>query len=114
MAKAKLPNALERRHVIERDLAPAQALRLAEAYLGEKRVVEALVFLHKARAEDRLREIGEGAVRDGDVFLMRQVATLLGTSIAADAWRAAAAAAEECGKARYAADAARQASRQGA
>lgn len=114
MAKFRLPDALERRHLIEKDLAPAQALRLAEAYLAEERVVEALAFLRKANAEDRLRAIGEQAARDGDVFLMRQAATWLGTAPPAEEWRAAADASRERGKLRYAADAERQASRRGA
>ena len=114
MAKTKLPNALERRHLLEKDLAASQALRLAEAYLAEERVVEALAFLRKAGADDRLREIGERAVRDGDVFLVRQVAALVGETPTQEQWSAAAAAAEAGGKARYAADAARQATRRGA
>lgn len=113
MAKTKLPSALERRHLIEKDLGAAQALRLAEAYLAQERVAEALVFLRKAGAEDRLREIGEQAMRAGDVFLMRQVAGLTGEPPSAEQWAAAATAAEERGKTRYAADAARQATRQG-
>ena len=114
MAKTRLPNALERRHLLEKDLAASQALRLAEAYLAEERVVEALAFLRKAGADDRLREIGERAVRDGDVFLVRQIAALVGEPPTAEQWSATAAAAEAGGKARYAADAARQATRRGA
>lgn len=114
MAKVRLPNALERRHLVEKDLPAAQALRMAEAYLAEERVVEALAFLKKAGADDRLREIGEQAKLDGDVFLMRQVAACLGTAPSAAEWEAAAAAANENGKLRYAADAERHAARQGA
>jgi hypothetical protein len=112
MAKHKLPDALERRHLIEKDLSAAQALKLAEAYLADERVVEALVFLKKAGADDRLRAIAEQAKLDGDVFLMRQVGTWLGQPPSADDWRAAAAVAQERGKLRYAADAERQAGRQ--
>jgi hypothetical protein len=114
MAKTRLPDALERRHLIEKELAAAQALRLAEAYLAEERVVEALVFLKKAGAEERLQAIEEQAKLDGDVFLMRQVATWLGSPPSAEQWSAAAAAAQERGKLRYAADAERQAGRRGA
>ncbi|CAG0949679.1 hypothetical protein MYXO_00122 [Myxococcaceae bacterium] len=112
MAKAKLPDALARRHLVEKSLAPAQALRLAEAYLEQERVVEALVFLQKAGAVDRLRAIAEQAKLDGDVFLMRQTAALLGEAPSAADWRAAAEAAREQGKLRFAADAERQATRQ--
>ena len=113
MAKDKLPDALSRRHLIEKELSAAQALKLAEAYLAEERVVEALVFLNKAGAEDRLRALAEQAKLDGDVFLMRQVATWLGQAPSAEDWRAAEAAARARGKLRYAADAERQAGRQG-
>ena len=113
MAKQLLPDALTRRHLIEKELAPAQALRLAEAYLTEERVVESLVFLKKAGAEERLRALAGQAKLDGDVFLMRQVATWLGQAPSAEDWRAAAAVAQERGKLRYAADAERQAGREG-
>jgi hypothetical protein len=113
MAKTKLPDAMERRHLIEKAIPPAQALRLAEAYLAEERVIEALVFLKKAGAEQRLQPIGEQAKLDGDVFLMRQVATWLDSAPSGQEWSAAAAAAQERGKLRYAADAERQAGRQG-
>jgi hypothetical protein len=114
VATRKLPDALERRHLIEKDLAPAQALKLAEDYLAQERVVESLVFLKKAGAEERLRALAEQAKLDGDVFLMRQVATWLGASPTAEEWRVAAGVAHERGKLRYAADAERQAGRQGA
>lgn len=114
MAKTKIPDALARRHLIEKELSAAQALRLAEAYLAEDRVVESLVFLKKAGAADRLREIAGQARDAGDVFLMRQVASLLGESPTAEEWRAAAEAARAQGKLRFAADAERQAGRQGA
>ena len=113
MAKTKLPDALVRRHLIEKDLSPAHALRLAEAYLEDERVVESLVFLKKANASDRLRAIGEQAKLDGDVFLMRQVASLLEEPPSGEDWRAAATVAQERGKLRYAADAERQAGRRG-
>jgi hypothetical protein len=111
MAKNLLPDALERRHLIEKDLAEAQALRLAEAYLAEDRVVESLVFLKKANADERLRALAGQAKLDGDAFLMRQIASWLGQAPSAGDWRAAAAVAQERGKLRYAADAERQADR---
>lgn len=111
MAKSKLPDALTRRLLIEKELSPAHALRLAEAYLEEERVVESLIFLKKAKADDRLRAIGEQAKLDGDVFLMRQVAALLEEPPSGEDWREAAIVAQERGKLRYAADAERQAGR---
>jgi hypothetical protein len=112
VAKPRLPDALARRHLIEKELAPAQALRLAEAYLAEERVVEALVFLQKAGALDRLRAIAEQAKLDGDVFLMRQAAALTGEPPSSADWQTAAEAARQRGKLRFAVDAERQAGRQ--
>ena len=66
MAKNMIPNPLERRHLVERDLSEAHALRVAEAYLEEGRTVEALDFLCKAEAEDRIADLRAGAVRAGD------------------------------------------------
>jgi hypothetical protein len=111
--KSTLPDALARRLLIEKELSAAHALRLAEAYLEEERVVESLLFLKKANATDRLRTIGEQAKLDGDVFLMRQVASLLEELPSGEDWRAAASVAQERGKLRYAADAERQAARRG-
>ena len=42
MARPKIPGPLERRHLIERELAPAQAIKTAEAYLAEGRAIEAV------------------------------------------------------------------------
>ncbi len=112
MAATRLPNALVRRHLIEKELSAAHALRLGEAYLAEERVVEALVFLRKAGAADRLRAIAEQAKLDGDVFLMRQVAAITGEAPSAADWRTAGEAARERGKLRFAADAERQAGRE--
>jgi len=112
MATVRLPDALARRHLIEKELTAAHALRLAEAYLAEERVVEALAFLQKAGATDRLRAIAEQAKLDGDVFLMRQAAALSGEPPSAADWRTVGEAARERGKLRFAADAERQADRQ--
>jgi hypothetical protein len=37
MARGKLPNPLERRHLVERDLSPERSRAIAEAYLAEGR-----------------------------------------------------------------------------
>jgi hypothetical protein len=54
VARSKIPDPLARRHLIERSLQPAQALRVAEAYLEQGRALEAIEFLRKAEARDRL------------------------------------------------------------
>ena len=113
MARSKIPGPLERRQLIERELAPAQALKTAEAYLAEGRALEAVEFLGKAGDEERLQALRREALEAGDVFLMRAVAAAMGKAPDRDEWLALAAAAEASGKQRYAADARRQAERGG-
>ena len=43
MAQPKIPNPLDRRHLIEKELPAERALALAEAYLEEGRTEEAVV-----------------------------------------------------------------------
>ncbi len=111
MAKSKVPDPLERRHLVERELPPAQSLRLAEAYLAEGRALEAVDFLRKAGEKDRLSAVRAEAVAAGDSFLLRIVATALGEPPNRESWRQLAEAAEAAGKQCYAADARRQAAR---
>ncbi len=111
MPRSKIPGPLERRHLIERELAPAQALKTAEAYLAEGRAIEAIEFLAKAGDEERLQALRREALEAGDVFLMRAVADAMGKAPDRDEWLALAAAAEASGKQRYAVDARRQAER---
>jgi len=113
MEKSKIPNPLARRHLLERDLAPAQALRLAEAYLVEGRALEAVDFLRKADARDRLAELRDDAIAAGDSFLLRIVSTALGEAPDRASWDRLAVAADAAGKLRQAADARRQAARGG-
>jgi hypothetical protein len=105
VAKSKIPDPLARRHLIERELTPAQALRLAEAYLAEGRALEAIDFLRKAGARDRLAALREQAVAAGDVFLLRALALALEEAPDRAAWARLAEAAAAAGKQRYAADA---------
>ena len=111
MAKSKVPDPLQRRHLIERPLAPAQALKLAEAYLGQGRSLEAIEFLRKAGANDRLAAVRAEAVAAGDAFLYRMVTTALGEPPDRAGWLALAESADAAGKERHAADARRQAAR---
>ena len=113
MARPKIPGPLERRHLIERELAPAQAIKTAEAYLAEGRAIEAVEFLAKAEDGERLQELRREALEAGDFFLMRAVAGAMGKAPDRDEWLALAAAAEAAGKQHYAADARRQAERAG-
>jgi len=109
--KSAIPNPLERRHLVERNAAPEVSLRLAEAYLAEGRAWEAIVFLHKAGARDRLAELREEAIAAGDFFLVREFTRALGDEVPAANWRATSEAAAAAGKERYAASAHRMAER---
>jgi len=111
MAKKKYPDSLRRRLLIEQELDPARALQIAEAYLEEDRGMEAVAFLVKANARERLVALQERAVGEGDPFLLREVSTALGQEADAATWRALAEAARAGGKDLYAAEANRQAAR---
>ena len=107
MAKSVLPDPLARRHLIERELAPEQSLRTAEAYLAEGRTWDAIAFLAKAGASDRLRALRDEAIAAGDAFLVRELARSLREDVSTEQWLAVAGAAEAAGKTRYAAQARR-------
>lgn len=111
MAKSVIPDPLKRRHLVEEDLDPARAMAIAEAYLAEGRVPEALAFLEKAEARDRLAELRDAAVAEGDVFVLRATASALGEEVEGEIWARVAETAEAAGKALYAREARRQAQR---
>jgi hypothetical protein len=111
VAKPGIPDPMKRRHLVEEDLDAGRALALAEAYLAEGRVVEAIVFLEKAEARDRLTALREEAVAAGDFFLLRATAGALGEEVSPAVWLRLADAAEAAGKALYAHEARRQAQR---
>lgn len=107
MARSRLPDPLDRRHVLARGLAPEKAGRIADAYLEEGRRVEALDFLAKAEASEKLAELRRAAVAEGDLFLLRAAARVGGEPVSAEEYRQVAAAARAAGKLRYAQDAER-------
>lgn len=109
MARARIPDPLSRRHLVESDLDPAKAKALAEAYLAEERVIDALPFLAKAGDRERLEALRREAVEAGDPFLLRQVAEALGEPPDAAAWRELAERAAAAGKEVYATEARRNA-----
>ena len=111
MAQSRIPNPLLRRHLVERELPPAHALRIAEAYLEEGRSVEALEFLRKAGAVDRLAALRREAIEAGDAFLLRGVVAAGGAPATREDWLALAEAATAAGKLRYADEARRQSQR---
>lgn len=107
----RIPDPLKRRHLVEKEEDPAKCLALAEAYLETGRVIEALLFLQRADAQDRLDEVFEQGISEGDVFLVRETARIRGTEVDGRVWRRVAEAATRLGKARYAEDATRFADR---
>ncbi len=111
MAKSKIPNPLERRHLVERELPTPQALAIADAYLAENRATEAPDVLRLAGADERLAELRSEAVSSGDAFLLRAVARAMEAPPKREEWRRLAEAAAAAGKERYAEEARRQAER---
>lgn len=102
MAKSVIPDPLRRRHLIEQELTEVQSLALADAYLAEDRVPEALAFLVKAGAREKMQALVDRAVADGDAFLLKQIADAMSEDPGTARWLAAAEAAESAGKLRYA------------
>jgi hypothetical protein len=111
MARSVLPDALARREWIEQPLDAARALRVAEAYLAEERTAEAVAFLKKAGATERLGALREEAIRSGDAFLLKEVCRALDEEATAAQWRQLRDAAAAAGKGSYAVEAQRQADR---
>lgn len=109
MAKTKIPDPLKRRHLLEESLSPAKALTLAEAYLEDGRVAEAIAFLARAGAEERLQALRDEAVVAGDPFLLRETCTALDEEPSVEHWRRTAEAARAAGRELQAQDAERQA-----
>ena len=111
MARTAIPDPLERRHLVEKDLSPAQAIAIADAYLAQDRCVEAVDFLRIAKAADRLAELRARAIADGDAFLFRCVAGAQQTPPTREEWQRLATAATGRGLERYAVEARRQVER---
>lgn len=111
MAKSGIPNPLERRHLVERDLPADQALAIADAYLEAGRQDEAVAFLRKADAQERLQELADGAVAAGDVFLLTEVSRAQGREPESETWKRLAENARRAGKDAYADTAERHAHR---
>jgi hypothetical protein len=109
MARPVIPDPLTRRHLVEGELDPKKALRIAEAYLEEGRDCDAVPFLGKAEAREQLEAVRERAVESGDAFLLRQASGALGDKPGPERWRSLAANARRLGKEVSARDAERQA-----
>ena len=102
MAKHKIPNALERRHLLERKLGSTEALAIGAAYRAEGRSLDAVAFLVKAEAVPALDELANEAVADGDAFLLRNIGEARGIEFDGAIWQRVADAASDSGKDLYA------------
>lgn len=102
MAKTAIPNPLKRRHLIEQEIDNDQCLAIADAYQAAGRHFEALQFLVKADAGERIAALADEAVGSGDAFLLKQVADAQNSDPGPDRWTKLAAAADERGFGRYA------------
>ncbi len=108
MAKSKIPSPLERRHVVEKDLNVKNAMEIADAYIADGRSFEAIDFLSKVEATDRLNELRDLAIESGDAFLFQAIVRAGGEEPDKEAWSRLAEAADAAGKERYADVARRQ------
>jgi len=114
MAKrAAIPDALERRHELEKPLESARARAIGEVYLAQQRELEAIAFLKKAGASDALERLCAAAIERGDAFLLREACAALGHEPERASWEALARAAEAAGREKYATEAKRQVERLG-
>jgi hypothetical protein len=105
--RTRAPDALKRRHLVESELSAPRALAIAEAYLADGRPFDALTFLSKAGAAERLRTLLGEAAAAGDLFLVREIGALLGEPPDPETWLQVAEAAAAAGKERYAVEARR-------
>ena len=108
---AQIPDPLARRHELEKALEPTQARALGEAYLAERRELEAVAFFKKAGASDALEKLCAAAIERGDAFLLREACMALGREPERDAWERLARSADMQGRERYANEARRQVER---
>ena len=111
MAKSKIPDPIARRLLVERELSADQALAIADAYLAEDRREEAVDFLGKAGADDRLQALADEAIASGDVFLLTEISRVQGREPDSETWRRLAESARAAGKDVYAETADRHAHR---
>ena len=108
VAQPKIPDALTRRHLIDKEMDAAGSLAIAEAYLEDGRMHEALDFLVKADAQEQIDQLLEQAVESGDTFAVQVISRATDREPDAECWERVARAAEAAGKERYAATAWRQ------
>ena len=87
MSSKRLLGCLRKRDFLNSDRGdPPQLVQLGTRYLDEGRISDAIDFFEKAHHRERLESILERCLDDGDFFLYRRVARILGFSPGPDQW----------------------------
>ena len=87
MSVKRLLGCLKKRDLLNSDRSDsAHFVQLGTAYLEEGRVSDAIDFFEKARDGAQLDSLLERCLEDGDVFLYRKVARILGVTPGPDQW----------------------------
>lgn len=85
---AKMPNALDKReYVFGTRGTPEDCRRLAEACLERDWTADAVALFARTDEKERLEELLERALEDGDVFLAERVTAVLGVELEEGQWR---------------------------
>jgi len=78
---------LKKRDLLNSDRSdPTQFVQLGTTYLEEGRISDAIEFFEKARHRAELDSLLERCLEEGDIFLYRKVARILGVSPGPDQW----------------------------
>jgi len=109
LAKPLIPDPLNRRFLLEKNLSKEKFLEIAEAYVAEGREIDALDFFARAEVPERLLELREEAIQRGDGFLLRSICGLSKEEPTREEWTRLVEVAEAKGMLRYAETARRQA-----
>ena len=87
MSGKRLLGCLKKRDLLNSDRSdPPHLVQLGTAYLEDGRISDAIDWFEKARHQEGLDRILERCLDDGDVFLFRKVAKILGVSPGPDQW----------------------------
>ena len=87
MPRKGLLGCLKKRDLLNSDRSdPTQFVQLGTTYLEEGRISDAIEFFEKARHRAELDSLLERCLEEGDIFLYRKVARILGVSPGPDQW----------------------------
>ncbi|RME85242.1 MAG: hypothetical protein D6785_04630 [Planctomycetota bacterium] len=106
MSKDGLPDAITKREVIYGNRPwPLSLEECGNRYQKMGQLMDALLFFHKAGALDKIENLAQLAIEEGNAFLLLQIENLLDKSRAKDDWVKLAKNARAKGKDSYAAKA---------